>query len=172
MKVKSHRLVLLGGAWAVLAFVADQATKAAVLAAAPVLAETGIEVLPFFNLVLSFNRGVTFGLLATDHPAGRWLLTLLATTVIIVLGRWLVRSHDRIQASALGLIMGGALGNVVDRLRQGAVTDFLDFHVQGYHWPAFNLADSAIVVGVVLLVLHGWFAPAPRAAIQDTSAGS
>ena len=170
MKFELHRHIFWGGAWTLLAFVVDQTTKAAALAAAPVLAETGIEVLPFFNLVLTFNRGVTFGLLATDHPAGRWLLTLLAVAVVLGLGAWLVRARDRMQASALGLIIGGAIGNVVDRLRQGAVTDFLDFHVQGYHWPAFNLADSAIVIGVLLLIAHESFAS--ETARQGTAAGT
>lgn len=135
-----------GMAFALAAFLTDQATKAAALAAAPDLAQ-GVEVLPFFNLVLAHNRGVTFGLLATDDPAGRWLLILLTGAVTAGLLVWLVRVQSRLQAAALGLVIGGALGNLVDRLRHGAVTDFLDFHVQGYHWPAFNLADSGIVLG-------------------------
>ena len=104
----------------------------------------GIEILPFFDLVLVHNRGVTFGLLATDHPTGRWLLILLTSAVTTGLLVWLARVQSRLQAAALGL---------VDRLRHGAVTDFLDFHFQGYHWPAFNLADSRIVLGVLLLLL-------------------
>ena len=148
-----------GIAFALAAFLTDQATKAAALAAAPDLAQ-GVEVLPFFNLVLAHNRGVTFGLLATDDPAGRWLLILLTGAVTAGLLVWLVRVQGRIQAAALGLIIGGALGNLVDRLRHGAVTDFLDFHVQGYHWPAFNLADSAIVLGVALLLIVDLRAPA------------
>lgn len=137
--------LLWGIAIAVSAFLTDQATKAAALAAAPDLAQ-GVEILPFFDLVLVHNRGVTFGLLATDHPAG-----------LLV---WLVRVQSRLQAAALGLVIGGALGNLVDRLRHGAVTDFLDFHFQGYHWPAFNLADSGIVLGVLLLLINDLLAPA------------
>ncbi|MCP5933988.1 signal peptidase II, partial [Klebsiella pneumoniae] len=91
--------------------------------------------------------------LASDHPAGRWLLILLTGAVTAGLLVWLTRVQSRLQAAALGLVIGGALGNLVDRLRHGAVTDFLDFHVQGYHWPAFNLADSGIVLGVALLLI-------------------
>lgn len=148
-----------GIAFALAAFLTDQATKAAALAAAPDLAQ-GVEVLPFFNLVLAHNRGVTFGLLASDHPAGRWLLILLTGAVTAGLLVWLTRVQSRLQAAALGLVIGGALGNLVDRLRHGAVTDFLDFHVQGYHWPAFNLADSGIVLGVALLLIVDLRAPA------------
>ena len=113
-----------------------------------------------FDLTMVWNRGVTFGLLATNDPAGRWLLILLTGAVTAGLLVWLVRVQGRIQAAALGLIIGGALGNLVDRLRHGAVTDFLDFHVQGYHWPAFNLADGGIVLGVALLLMVDLRAPA------------
>lgn len=161
MLPRPRRYLVWGLAFAALAFAVDQATKAAALAAAPALAR-GVEVLPFFDLVLVHNRGVTFGLLASDHPAGRWLLILLAGAISAVLLVWLTRAQGRTQAVALGLIIGGALGNVADRLRHGAVTDFLDFHAQGYHWPAFNLADSGIVLGVVLLLMVELRAPAGR----------
>lgn len=151
MRPRPRRYLAWGLVCAVLAFAVDQATKAVALAAAPALAR-GIEVLPFFDLVLVHNRGVTFGLLASDHPAGRWLLILLTSAISIGLLAWLVRAQGRTQAAALGLIIGGALGNLADRLRHGAVTDFLDFHAQGYHWPAFNLADCGIVLGVALLL--------------------
>lgn len=152
-----------GLACAALAFAVDQATKAAALAAVPALSR-GVEVLPFFDLVLVRNRGVTFGLLATDHPAGRWLLILLTGALTAGLLVWLMRAHSRLQTAALGLIIGGALGNLMDRLRHGAVTDFLDFHARGFHWPAFNLADGGIVVGVLLLLMVESRAPeGPRA---------
>lgn len=89
-----------------------------------------------------------------------WLLILLTGAVTAGLLVWLVRVQNRLQAAALGLVIGGALGNLVDRLRHGAVTDFLNFHFQGYHWPAFNLADSGIVLGVLLLLAGDLLAPA------------
>ncbi|MFK4046206.1 signal peptidase II [Roseomonas mucosa] len=141
-------------ATAVLAFVLDQTTKWWVLTHL-MNPPRVIPVTPFFNLVLGWNRGVSFGLLSADHPATPWLLSCLALTVIVGLVVWTARDRRPGMAASIGLIAGGALGNVVDRLRHGAVTDFLDFYVAGYHWPAFNLADTAIFVGVALLLLVG-----------------
>lgn len=143
-----------GAATAALAFALDQATKWWVLAYLMDPPRV-IPVTPFFNLVLGWNRGVSFGLLSADHPATPWLLSSLALAVIAGLVVWTTRDRSPEMAASVGFIVGGALGNVVDRLRHGAVTDFLDFHVAGYHWPAFNLADSAIFVGVALLLLVG-----------------
>jgi signal peptidase II len=115
-----------------------------------------IEVTPFFNLVMVWNRGITFGLFG-DAQWGRWAFAALALGIVVVLITWLMRAARRWVAGALGLIIGGAIGNVIDRVRWGAVADFLDFHVAGWHWPAFNVADSAIVVGVGLLLLDALF---------------
>lgn len=115
-----------------------------------------IEVTPFFNLVMVWNRGITFGLFG-DAEWGRWAFAALALAIVVVLITWLARADRRWVAAALGLIIGGAIGNVIDRIRWGAVADFLDFHVAGWHWPAFNVADSAIVVGVGLLLLDALF---------------
>jgi signal peptidase II len=137
---------------AILAFALDQVTKAWALAtmADPM---SVLPVTPFFNVVLGRNRGVSFSMLSADHPATPWLLSAFALAVITGFILW--TRHDRrpLNAVAVGLITGGALGNVVDRLRHGAVTDFLDFHAGGYNWPAFNIADSAIFLGVALLLL-------------------
>jgi signal peptidase II len=107
----------------------------------------------FFNLVLVFNPGASFSFLADAGGWQRWFFIVLA----LAISAWLVvmiRQHarERLLPFALALVLGGALGNVIDRLRFGAVVDFLDFHVAGWHWPAFNVADSAITVGVVLLL--------------------
>ena len=117
-----------------------------------------IEVTSFFNLVMAWNRGISFSLFRSDWAAGPYVWAGLAVVVAIALGWWLGRVRHRLAAVALGLVIGGALGNAIDRLRLGAVADFLDFHWQGWHWPAFNLADSAISVGIVLLVAPGLFA--------------
>lgn len=123
----------------------------------------GIVVTPFFNLVMVWNTGVSFGLFQEDSTFRSWTLIAVALGVLVWLGLWLWRTRTRMAAISLGLIIGGAIGNVIDRLRFGAVFDFLDFHAFGQHWPAFNVADSAIVVGVVLLVLDG-FLPQTSAA--------
>jgi signal peptidase II len=112
-----------------------------------------VPVTGFFNLVLVFNQGAAFSFLSNAGGWQKWFFVMLALGI----SAWLVamlRRHvaETLLPAALALVLGGALGNVIDRLRFGAVTDFLDFHAAGWHWPAFNVADSAITVGVVLLL--------------------
>ena len=111
-----------------------------------------IPIADFFNLVLGLNRGVSFGLLNMQSPMGRWILAGLALTIIAALLVWMWRTDKRLVTGALGLIVGGAVGNVIDRVLLGAVVDFLDFHWAGYHWPAFNVADIAISCGAAALI--------------------
>lgn len=111
-------------------------------------------VTPFLNLVLVHNKGVTFGLLGgAEHHLMPLVLAGIAGVILFLLLRWLWMTHSTPVAIALGAIIGGALGNLIDRLRFGAVVDFLDFYYQSYHWYAFNVADAAIVTGVGLLLL-------------------
>ncbi|HEY0834216.1 MAG TPA: signal peptidase II [Azospirillum sp.] len=134
--------------------VADQATKWVILEHVmdpPRL----VEVTPFLNLTLGFNRGVSFGFLG-GGAAGPWLLSGLALAIVFALALWARRTDSRSEAAALGTVIGGAIGNVADRIRQGAVTDFLDLHAFGWHWPTFNVADIGITGGVGLLLVHGW----------------
>lgn len=120
-----------------------------------------IEVTGFFNIVEVWNRGVSFGLFASDSSWTPILLSGLAIIISGVLVNWLRKAETKLLAVALGTVIGGAIGNVVDRILWGHVFDFLDFHVAGYHWPAFNVADSAIFVGVALILLDGVFAKQP-----------
>jgi signal peptidase II len=131
----------------------DQASKA--LALALLGGRPPVEVTGFFNLVLVWNPGVSFGMLQGLGETGPWLLTGFAVAVCVALLFWLARERRGLTRLALGLVLGGAIGNIVDRLRFGAVIDFLDFHAMGYHWPAFNVSDSAIVVGAALLLFDG-----------------
>ena len=117
-----------------------------------------IEVTGFFNIVEVWNRGVSFGLLASDSPWTPHLLSALALAIATVLLFWLRKAENRLLALALGIVIGGAVGNVIDRMIWGSVFDFLDFHIAGYHWPAFNVADSAISVGVILILVDGFVA--------------
>ncbi|HET6196404.1 MAG TPA: signal peptidase II [Acetobacteraceae bacterium] len=107
----------------------------------------------FFRLVIVWNRGVSFGLLGGDRPLPAWLLSGVAVAVCVGLFLWLRRTDRPLTGWGIGLVMGGAIGNVIDRARWGAVFDFADFHVRQWHWPAFNVADSAIVVGVGLMLI-------------------
>ncbi len=115
-----------------------------------------IEITPFFSLVMVWNKGVTFGMFDTASSWTRWGFTGLALAIVVALLLWLRKVERRWLAASIGLVIGGALGNVIDRVRYGAVADFLDFHIRGYHWPAFNVADSAIMVGVALLLIDAW----------------
>jgi signal peptidase II len=152
-------------AWVLVAVViglADQGTKSllgSLLAPGEIRSVTG-----FFNLVLVFNRGAAFSLLADAPGWQRELfagIALAAAGVIITL--LLRNAGQRLFCAGLALILGGAFGNLWDRIALGHVVDFLDFHALGYHWPAFNLADSAITVGAALLILDGLRARKPQA---------
>ncbi len=157
-------MLRIGLTLAVLVVILDQILKAVML---DMLPEPGIAitVTSFFNLVHVFNPGVSFGLLPDIGPI---VLSAFALVVSAILGVWLARAETRLMAVALGLTIGGAIGNVIDRLRFGAVFDFLDFHVIGWHWPAFNLADAAISIGVAGLLLTSLFS-APRETKVDES---
>ena len=118
-------------------------------------ASVPVTVTPFFNLVVVWNPGISFGMLQ-QIPHGQWVLPIAAMVIVLMLTRWLWIIEDRFTASALGLIIGGAIGNLVDRLRFSAVFDYLYFHAFGYHWPAFNVADSLILIGAALLFFENF----------------
>lgn len=135
--------------------VADQASKWAIV---EIVMDPPriIPVLPVFNIVLGYNTGVSFGLFGDTGP---YVLSALALAVCGGLIWWLRGAETRLLAIGIGAIIGGAIGNVIDRVRLGAVIDFLDFYIAGYpHFPAFNIADSAITVGVCVILVDGLFA--------------
>lgn len=153
-----RRLMMVGVIVAIAVLVIDQVTKWWILYDV-MQPPRAIEVMPFFNVVLAWNRGVSFGMFSSANEYGPYLLTGLAISIVVALGVWLYKAETRITARALGLVIGGAIGNVIDRVQFGAVVDFLDFHVMGYHWPAFNVADSAICIGASMLILESLFQP-------------
>lgn len=116
----------------------------------------GRDVFAFFNLVVVWNQGVSFGLLSNDSDYGPYLLIGLSFVIAIGFAIWMFRTENPIHHLGIGLVIGGALGNVIDRFRFGAVFDFLDVHAFGYHWPAFNIADSAICIGVFILMIYSF----------------
>lgn len=134
----------------------DQVTKWLVmekLLAAGAEGQDAIALFPGLNIVMVWNRGVSFGLFDTGAPAGALFFAALSLIICTALSCWLAVTPKKMAGIALGLVIGGAMGNVIDRLRFGAVADFIDVYVQNWHWPAFNLADSAIVIGAGLLML-------------------
>lgn len=141
---------------AALVMLLDQATKFLVFRV--ILGDLSeVVVLPVFSLVQRYNTGISFSILATDHAIGPWAFALAATLIAIGLLVWLSQTAEWLPAAGLALVIGGAIGNVVDRLREGAVLDFLLFHLREWAWPAFNLADSAISIGVAMLIYDGLF---------------
>ena len=156
MKFGSLAMVRFGLVVAALTVAFDQASKwwlLGLMAGDPRV----IEIAPFFNLVLGLNRGVSFGMFDSSE-AGPWPFLGLAAAITVALLIWLARAGQRWTAVALGMIIGGAIGNAIDRIRFGGVVDFLDFHAFGRHWPAFNVADSAICVGVVMILVESLLA--------------
>lgn len=137
-------------------FLLDQLAKWLILAVVMDPPVT-IPLTGFFDLVLAWNRGVSFSLFSSDWPAAPYVLAGFAGAVAIALGLWLRKAPNRWVAAGLGLVIGGALGNAFDRLRFGAVVDFLHFHWDIHYFPAFNLADTAITTGVGLLLIDALF---------------
>ena len=153
---RPRHLFLKGIVLAIIAVVLDQASKGWILHDLMIPPRV-IEITSNFNLVLGWNRGVSFGLFNQDSAYGSYILTGVAVAITTGLAIWLWRATTHWAALALGLIIGGAIGNVIDRIQYGAVVDFLDFHAFGYHWPAFNVADTAIFIGAGLLILESLF---------------
>ena len=128
-----------------------------------------ITITPFFDLVMGWNRGISFGLFSEHAEWNRWVLPAVAAIIVAVLLTWLWRETERYTALALGAIVGGALGNLIDRfVHDGAVADFIQVHAGPYYWPAFNLADSAISVGAAMLVWHALFARSEKTKSDPT----
>jgi signal peptidase II len=149
---------------AIAVVVLDQASK--IWIAAEIGLGQGVPVTGFFNLVHVLNTGISFSLFQAGELS-RWIFTILALAVAVGLIVWLRRATSMWTAVALGGIIGGAVGNTIDRVRIGAVVDFLDFNAAGFHWPAFNVADSAIVVGAVMILAEGLFSGPRRGAKGD-----
>jgi signal peptidase II len=156
-----NQLTTLGVASAVLVLAADQISKWWVLNGLDLPARGVVRVLPVLDFAMVWNRGVTFGMLNGLGAWGGPIIALVALAIVIALGFWLRRARTCLSAVAIGAIAGGAVGNVMDRLRHGAVVDFILAHIGAWSWYVFNLADAAIVCGVLALVLEAQF-PARR----------
>ena len=152
----------LGFAAAAIALGLDQATKLWLLFAFHLGDKGVVAVAPFIDFVLTWNTGISYGLFQNEGEFARWFWFAVKLIAASVLWLWLARVHTRFSAIGLGLIIGGALGNAVDRLAYGAVADFVLFHIETagwrFNWYVFNLADAAIVAGVALLLYESIFA--------------
>jgi signal peptidase II len=157
------------GIIAALAVIAlDQASKLWLLRVYDIVHNGAVKVTPFFDLVLAWNTGISYGWFQDEGPAGQLILLAVKAVAVIVLAIWMTRSRSGLATFALGLIIGGAIGNAIDRLAYGAVVDFALFHVQiggkTFNWYVFNLADVAIVAGVAGLLYDSFLGvPAAKA---------
>ena len=158
----------LGVIAAVVALALDQASKFWLLYVFDIAHRGAVTVTPFFDLVLAWNPGISFGWFQSDNQATQIILMIIKAVAVIVLAIWMARSRTLIATIALGLIIGGAIGNAIDRFAYGAVVDFALFHLQiggkTFNWYVFNLADVAIVAGVAALLYDSFLGvPAAKA---------
>ncbi|HET9715489.1 MAG TPA: signal peptidase II [Pseudolabrys sp.] len=141
---------------AAVACLLDQASKLYLLFVFDLASNGPVRLGPFFDIVLTRNTGISYGLFQTQGPLGQWVLLIIKAAAVALLWAWLARVKDRLTALSLGLIIGGALGNAIDRLAYGWVADFIFFHISTanwrFNWYVFNLADVAIVAGVIGLL--------------------
>ncbi len=149
--------VMLKWLWlSLLAVILDQASKLTI--AGSMQLYESIEIMPFFKLTYVHNTGAAFSFLSEAGGWQRWFFAGLALVIGAVIAVWLARlkKHETLLAVALALVLGGAAGNLIDRLAYGYVIDFLDVYYESWHWPAFNIADSAITLGVILMLLESF----------------
>jgi signal peptidase II len=154
------RQILGGFLVALVVYIADQLSKTMIF---DLLDEEPGGVIPicdFLHLIQVWNTGVSFGLFH-NQIYGPIILTVVALCITLFLCGWLIKATDWHVIIPLSLVIGGALGNITDRLRFGAVADFLDFHILGYHWPTFNVADASVCLGVVLLLIDSIYQTKP-----------
>jgi signal peptidase II len=159
------RASVAGYAVAVTAVVADQAHKAWMLGPFEIEERGRVALGPFLDLVMVWNRGVSYGMLTQDGELGRWLLIALGIGGALLFGWWLRATRGLLAALSLGLVIGGAISNVIDRLIHGAVADFFLFHIGDFEWYVFNLADVWIVAGAIGLILS-WATERPEIATE------
>ena len=152
-----RRMIRVGLPVALLVLFCDQASKYWILNVLDLPALGSIALLPVLNLTMVWNHGVTFGLFNGLGGVGPWLLTAVAVVVVALLLVWMARTDRASVAIALGAIAGGAIGNVIDRIRYGAVVDFIHAHAFGWSWYVFNVADASIVCGVAVLMADSLF---------------
>ena len=155
------------GIFAALAVIAlDQASKLWLLRVFDIARRGAVKVTPFFDLVLAWNTGISYGWFQNESATGQAILLAVKAVAVVVLAIWMARSHSRLATIALGLIIGGAIGNAIDRLACGAVVDFALFHVQiggkPFNWYVFNVADVAIVAGVAGLLYDSFVGVPPQ----------
>ncbi len=157
------RAARLGWLWALLTLMADQASKLYLLFGYELPFRYPLSLTSFLDLTVEWNRGISYGLFQQSSDMGRWALIIISIAAAIGLAIWMSRVAFTVLAVSLGLIVGGAIGNAIDRVAYGAVFDFVYFHVGAFSWYIFNIADAAIVAGVIGLLIDSFFLEKQRA---------
>lgn len=153
----------IGFSVALITLILDQATKVYTLFVYDLPLKEPVEFSPFINLIVVWNRGISYGLFQQNSDLGRWMLIVVSILAAIGLSIWIRRTSGKLLAISLGLIVGGAIGNVIDRLAYGAVFDFIQLYIGTWSWYVFNVADAAIVAGVVGLLYDSFVLEGRRA---------
>jgi signal peptidase II len=150
-------MIRFGAIVALIAFIIDRISKWWFIDIVELPLKGAVEILPIFDVVMVWNRGVSFGFLAASDDFGRWALVIMNLVIVGGLLYWLRSAKNIILAGAIGLVIGGAFGNIYDRVKFGAVADFFQFHWQEWYFAVFNIADSFIFIGAMLLIINSTF---------------
>jgi len=156
-----------GLAAAFIGLITDQVSKLWLLFGYRIEQNQPIEVAPFFDIIAVWNYGISYGLFQQDSDLGRWVLLAITAAALVFLGRWLWRAESLVSALGLGLVIGGAIGNGIDRIAYGAVFDFASFHFRSFSWYIFNIADVWIVAGVAGLLYDAFVGSPEKATNRD-----
>lgn len=151
-----------GAIFAVIAFIIDRISKWWFVDVFDLPNKGVVEILPIFNVVMVWNRGVSFGMFSASDEFGRWALVALTLVIVAILFHWLRSAQNIWQSGAIGLVIGGAFGNIYDRVKFGAVIDYFQFHWNDWYFAVFNVADSFIFIGAVLLIINSTFGDEPE----------
>jgi signal peptidase II len=162
----------IGLAAALVTLVLDQIAKLYTLFVYDLPVREPVHLTPFLDLIVVWNRGISYGLFQQHTEAGRWILVAVSLAAALALSVWIRRTEGRLLAACLGLIVGGAVGNAIDRVAYGAVFDFIHFHIGSFSWYVFNVADAAIVAGVVGLIYDSFVLEKRRTQRKARQAGA
>jgi signal peptidase II len=157
---------------AVITLVLDQITKLYTLFVFDLPVREPVRLTPFLDFIVVWNRGISYGLFQQHTEAGRWILVAVSLAAALALSVWIRRTEGRLLAACLGLIVGGAVGNAIDRVAYGAVFDFIHFHIGSFSWYVFNVADAAIVAGVFGLIYDSFVLEKRRTRGKARQAGA
>lgn len=152
----NKKLIISSLLIALVSLIIDQASKIYLVDVYNIASVGTQKVTDFFNLVMVWNKGISFGMFS-GHESSNYFFIGVSIVIVGILSYWLTKTDLKLEAIGIGFVLGGAIGNIIDRFRYGAVADFFDFHINNKHWPAFNIADSSIFIGACILITSSLF---------------